>query len=443
LVAAARLSGAAAKFALTFLVARQLGANGSGVYYLALSLAVISAIVGKLGLDESMLRFVARDAARSSWTAVQRTYKYGALTAFAASSLLAVVLIVSAGTIADHIFNEPAVEPVIRIAGALIPVQALLFVHVQLLKAVNRPIAATGLLVVGPPGGAAIAIWITQADTPSSVMAILVVSYLVSLAVSIGLWTHVADFKGSGGQPPSYRELLTNSLPLLVAASMTLVIQWSDVIMLGVLGDAEDVGIYKPALGVAALIGLIVVSTGAVAAPRFAVLFDRGDLRGLQSLARQTSGIGLATGLPALIVLFVGGSWILSFFGPEFPRAATALRILAVGQFVNVAVGSVRSLLVMTGHQRHLQRTMVTAGAVNILLNLILIPPLGINGAAIATAISVGGVNVANLWWVRATLNIQPLRVLPAARHVGELEAKHGRDRQQQALDESSAASDG
>ncbi|MDJ0497379.1 MAG: polysaccharide biosynthesis C-terminal domain-containing protein [Acidimicrobiia bacterium] len=49
-------------------------------------------------------------------------------------------------------------------------------------------------------------------------------------------------------------------------------------------------------------------------------------------------------------------------------------------------------------------------------LNVTLIPTLGINGAAIATALSTAGVNLANLTWVRRTMDIQPVFFLPFVR---------------------------
>ena len=61
-------------------------------------------------------------------------------------------------------------------------------------------------------------------------------------------------------------------------------------------------------------------------------------------------------------------------------------------------------------------RTMITAALANIVLNLILIPSFGINGAAIATAVSIGGVNVANTIWVRRKMDIQPVFLFPHLR---------------------------
>jgi O-antigen/teichoic acid export membrane protein len=81
--------------------------------------------------------------------------------------------------------------------------------------------------------------------------------------------------------------------------------------------------------------------------------------------------------------------------------------ILAFGQLINVLFGPVGILLNMTGHERDTMRGLTMAAVLNVLLSLTLIPMFGINGAAIASAITLVICNV--LLWksVRKRLDIQ------------------------------------
>ncbi|MBA7669784.1 hypothetical protein ES703_77918 [subsurface metagenome] len=90
----------------------------------------------------------------------------------------------------------------------------------------------------------------------------------------------------------------------------------------------------------------------------------------------------------ALTFIFAGGAIAGWVFGPEFTQSHTPLAILAVGQLVNAGMGSVGFLLNMTGHERDVARTLLITAGLNILLNLALIPPFGMAGAASATAVS-------------------------------------------------------
>ncbi|MBA3428765.1 MAG: polysaccharide biosynthesis C-terminal domain-containing protein [Actinobacteria bacterium] len=96
-----------------------------------------------------------------------------------------------------------------------------------------------------------------------------------------------------------------------------------------------------------------------------------------------------------LVGALSGGSTVLSFFGVGFGGGETAIRIMAVGEVVNVLTGYGGLVLVMTGNERGFTVSVVSGTIVNLALSAVLIPPLGISGAAMATAT---GVAVTNLW---------------------------------------------
>jgi O-antigen/teichoic acid export membrane protein len=98
----------------------------------------------------------------------------------------------------------------------------------------------------------------------------------------------------------------------------------------------------------------------------------------------------------------------MAVFGPEFERGSTALSILLVGQVVNVAAGPVGVLLTMTGHEKRVAAAVGASACCNLLLNLLLIPRFGIEGAAVASAVSLILWNAAMLLWSLRRLRINP-----------------------------------
>ena len=76
---------------------------------------------------------------------------------------------------------------------------------------------------------------------------------------------------------------------------------------------------------------------------------------------------------------------------------------LAVGQVVNALCGPVMYLLNMTGHERQAQRIVWIAAMGNLVMNVWAIPRFGIEGAAVATAFSMG------LWNVAAAVAVKRL----------------------------------
>ena len=129
----------------------------------------------------------------------------------------------------------------------------------------------------------------------------------------------------------------------------------------------------------------------------------------LSHLFRVSTKWGLYLSLPLFLVIgFVPSEIMVVVFGDEYAGGSLPLVILAVGQMINVGTGSVGQLLVMTGHQN--RWLMLSGGALtaNIIFSLLLIPRMGLIGAATATCASTAGLFIGALLVVRRTLGVWP-----------------------------------
>jgi O-antigen/teichoic acid export membrane protein len=111
---------------------------------------------------------------------------------------------------------------------------------------------------------------------------------------------------------------------------------------------------------------------------------------------------------PFYITLALFGPLLLKIFGNGFSRGSTALLILALAQLVNLGTGNVLIVLLMAGKSSWNLINSAVSVALNIGLNLFLIPKWGINGAAIAWAVSILCTNLAALLEVRFLLGLRP-----------------------------------
>lgn len=149
--------------------------------------------------------------------------------------------------------------------------------------------------------------------------------------------------------------------------------------------------------------------------PYFAYLYTQRDIKRLQRLVTLNARVAFLLAFPIVTVIVLWGKDLLRIiFGEEYVLGYAPLSILAVGQLVNASFGSVSELLNMSGHERDTAWGIMVAAGLNILLNLTLIPPFGINGAAMATAITLATWNFL-LWrlvhW-RLGLNSMAIRIL-------------------------------
>jgi len=110
-----------------------------------------------------------------------------------------------------------------------------------------------------------------------------------------------------------------------------------------------------------------------------------------------------------LTLMLLFPEWLMSFFGEEFRTASTALVILALGQFVNIATGSVSYLLSMTGFERKVRDNAFFSALIGVALGFALIPNYGLLGASIATAIAIASQNLLGVYQVQKHLGFNTL----------------------------------
>ena len=87
-----KVIGAGLAFAFSVAVARMLGAEGAGLYYLALAVTTIGSVIGRVGLDNSLLRFVATRATHDDWASVKGVYALGVRMAVMASGVVTLIV---------------------------------------------------------------------------------------------------------------------------------------------------------------------------------------------------------------------------------------------------------------------------------------------------------------------------------------------------------------
>jgi len=113
----------------------------------------------------------------------------------------------------------------------------------------------------------------------------------------------------------------------------------------------------------------------------------------------------LGATLPMLALAGFGQAF-LGWFGAGFSTGQGAMIVLCFGQWVNVALGPVALLLTMTGHERDALVGIAWGAGVNLLLSAVLIPPLGMIGAAVSSTASLIAWNLILVVWVRRRLGI-------------------------------------
>jgi O-antigen/teichoic acid export membrane protein len=367
-----------------------------------------------LGFDNAVLRFSAEAAAKKDWGALIGLLKKSTTLCLATSLLLMLIVFACAPWMASMIFQKPLLAEPLRWMSPTIPAISIIFLQAELLKGLKKIKLSQIIQGTCLPAFTFVACLClgNKWELPG-----IAAGYAGSAVIMAGLAVYSViktlqdrfSYKGVF----SSRKLFRTGFPLYNIALMNLIMTWSATIILGTLGRVSEVGIFQVANRTTTLISFFLISINTIAAPKFASLYVKGEIRALSKATRQSSALMVIAVTPLLALMVIFPSSILSLFGPAFEAGAPLLRLLSIGQFINVATGSVGYLLMMTGHERLLSLSITLATIINLWLCLWLIPKMGSLGAAIATAVPLAFVNLLSVYFVYAKLRIVTIPFLP------------------------------
>lgn len=377
-------------FGITLYLTNTFEPEQVGRYDFSRSIIMFLGGIGIFGMHQSVLYFSGYLKANRSESYLKVIYKKMVIIIFTIAILILLLALLINSSSVDAFFDKPVYNLFLKTIASLF-FYSLFMLNIDVLRAVDRIYLSEvyrNLIRYFGFGTGVIIIVIFNKDhwlvdiflLNFIVMALLTTAYLIFLFRKTG--------NDSTGFAISYKDIIKRSGPMAVSAVAYILMQSVDVILLSKFTDFSQVAFYSVALKLTMLVSLVLASVNSVIAPKISELFSAYRIKELNSLIRKATRLTLVLTLPAIIILALLNSYILNIFGEEYVLAKTALFILLIGQMVNAFCGSVGVYMNMTGKQNVFQIILIAALVVNIILNVLLIPEMGIEGAALATAIS-------------------------------------------------------
>lgn len=406
-----KLIAAGSAFWMHVIIARELGADQAGLYFLAYTLVFSLAAISRLGLQNTLVRFIASHHAEKEWKQVKAVLGIAMRWSLVASMLASMQLWLWAEVLARDVFSRPELTQVLRVMAPVIPLMALFTLQASALQGIKRILESQTTLSVAVPLSLVFLMLLLKPADALSAAVLLLVASAGALLLGVLWWGLAVSNEGTAPAVVDRRSILASCLPLLAVVASNQVVTWSSQIMLGVWATAADVAIFNAAQRTAILISLVLVAVNSIAAPKFAAHFRFGKRTALRNTAIHATRLTLGLTVVPFTLIQASPGTVLSLFGGEFTEGATVLRILAIGQLVNVATGSVGFLLSMTGNERLLRNNVLLAAVIALGGGLALIPHFGLPGAAVATAAGIAVQNLLGVWQVQRVLGFNTLAI--------------------------------
>lgn len=386
LVMVGGMLGSVAKLGERVVIGRLLSPDAYGEVSLGIALLLFTTTLAMAGCSQGVSRFIPRyddvEDRRGVWVS-------GMAVTMGLAGLFALGMVVGAEWIASLFFETDVAVTFIRILGLSVPFIVGFRIAISGVRGYENtvyytlahdfvdPFVRIGLIVVlllAGMGIVAAGIAYLLAAVATFVLAHYFLNRLMPLF---------------GAYRTHTRELVRFSAPLVVSTVVGVLLTQTDTLMLGFFRTSQEVGLYSAAYPLAS--GLLVVLTafGFLYLPIASRLDADGDRDAVNDIyATTTKWVYLVT-FPAFVLFVVFPADVLTLvFGTDYTGAATILPILAVGFFLSAAAGRDRETLSALGSTTWIAIGNAAGLALNIVVNVALIPRFGILGAAAASVSS-------------------------------------------------------
>ncbi|WP_292499841.1 lipopolysaccharide biosynthesis protein [Methylobacterium sp.] len=390
-VFAIRIAAAGFAYVAQVLMARLMGGTEYGIFA---AIWVWIAILGHsatLGLSQGACRFLPADQARGDLASV-RAYLVGGLAV-----TLACAVAVAAGGLAlvwveGSLLAGPYAAPLL-VAALVLPLFALQDYCEGIARSQNWAVLAIappyllrqGLIMaamllavgLGAPAEARIAVLCTLVATG------------IAVGVQVGsLMLRLRRSLPAGPRRYAWRRWFRACLPIAAGDLASAGFNVVDVVVLSLLAPPATVGLYFAATRIQQFVVFVHFAATAATAQRFTAAHAAGDRAGLATLVRMQARLALAATILVGAAVLAAAPLLLGLFGPEFRASLPILAVLVAGSVAAGLFGPGEDLLNMLGGER--LAALVTVGMLALAggLCLVLVPILGVSGAALAMALA-------------------------------------------------------
>lgn len=383
--------GAVLALAAELLAVRFLGATAYGFFALGLVLARIGGITAAFGLRLGVVHFVPRFLEKAQAAQVLGTVITAVATVLAAGAGFGIVLWLTGDWAATAIFSKPGAAPYLTFAALLIPLFALVDVLSHVPRAFNRSVEQVLTRNLFPPMvfAAILLFLILRGAPPIHAMTAQILAQAVAVVAGVVFVVRLLS-RRVGWMLPRVApgRLWRYSLPVVVNDLLIIGVTWTGLLMLGIYASPDEVGLYRVCVQIGAAVILILHSVGLAIGPILPGLVESGDRAQLSFVYTMALRWLMLTIIPLSTVIVFNAGDVLALFDPSFAAGAAALQLRMSGHAIGMCFGLASILLILGGRPVLEMWNGAIAFVSNILLNLVLIPRFGVDGAAAAAAIS-------------------------------------------------------
>jgi O-antigen/teichoic acid export membrane protein len=389
------------------LLARWMGSYEFGIYIYVWTWVLMIGAISDVGLSSAARRFIPEYMELKSFDRLRGFLTASRWLAFVIATAIGAIGAIGVTLLApwlEHFTIIPLYLACISIAAyGLVQVQAGIAQSYDWPNLALMPFYIWRQLALTVLMGA---MWLIGAPTSAvTAMIVAVVTTWAVTMVQLALLNRRLKEKVSAG-PKTYEPKIwfATSFPIFVVEGFYLLLTYVDIIALEHFGSPHDVAVYYAGARLLAIVAFVYFAIAGATTHKFTEYHVSGDRQRLATFFSETIRWTFWPSLIACAAILAFGRPLLSLFGAGFESGYSVMFILAVGMLARAAVGPAERLLNMLGERKQCAAVYAIAFAINLTLCVILIPRIGIEGAAVATSTALLAESVMFYWVARQRL---------------------------------------
>ncbi len=384
--------GAPFGYAIRIFYTRTLTVEEYAIFYAVLGFFSLISLLSDLGLSETLNYYGVRFFERNDWKSLKTTILFTFFFQVCSSFILTLILYSSASFLSQNYFHTPEAASLLR--GLLV-----YFIFLNLLKPIlsvfkikQKLFKSTFISTLRLPLIFTFSLPLLFVHTLKVVVLSWSLTYI--LLFIIGFILALKEFPALRQvrfkqNLVLYKKLLSYASIIILSSGATLLLNRIDVQLITYFRSLHEVALYVNALSLAQLFTKLIVPFTIIIFPLTTKLFEKGRLEELKYILSHILQGLLFFGLPFLLTfLLYPQELLLLFYGKLYVAGDEALVILIVGSFFAALTGVNFAILAGTGAVKRRLYITYLAAMINLVGDLLLIPRLGIRGAAIMTSMS-------------------------------------------------------
>ncbi len=213
------------------------------------------------------------------------------------------------------------------------------------------------------------------------------------------------------GKLPNLKAVLKYSALIIIAGSVANIILEIDKFMIGQYIEIEKVAYYGVAIYIATVIGVPARSMHQITNPLTAKLLNEGEQSQLATLYKKSSlNLFIISGFIFLLII-LNINQLYELIPDKYTGGLIVVLLISVAKLSDNVIGNNNAILFNSDYYRMVLALGVLLAIMTVVFNAILIPKYGINGAAVATFVSVIVYNIAKVAFVYYKFKMSPFCV--------------------------------